>query len=290
MSYKAAASRGDSDGQYCLTRCYMNGIGIERDEVEGMKWCEKAANQDHPIALYYLGDYYLKNDESKHEGYKLKRKSAEKGFSEAQFSLGLQYYYGENVNVDEQEAMKWVHLSANQGDPDGLYLVSRSHHYGKLSYQKDIQKSITCLENNLVEGTVAIEYQLALYYLQDQSDPFNQKKAFQMFTKLNSITEYRDVSYSLGMCYEYGLGVEVNEDKAFSMYLDSSDSGYEPSHYALGRCYEEGIGNSGDIDEAYRLYELAVGEDDIDATMKFIEYHEDKIRIRMTNKGKYEAK
>ena len=50
------------------------------------------------------------------EGYKAK---AEKGDAEAQYNLGLCYFYGTGVAKDEVEAVKWYRKAAEQGDAKG---------------------------------------------------------------------------------------------------------------------------------------------------------------------------
>ena len=40
---------------------------------------------------------------------------AEKGYAQAQYSLGVRYKYGEGVPKNSQEALKWIKKSAEQG-------------------------------------------------------------------------------------------------------------------------------------------------------------------------------
>ena len=44
------------------------------------------------------------------------RLSAEQGYAEAQFNLGLKYFNGQGVPQDYKEAVRWYRLSAEQGD------------------------------------------------------------------------------------------------------------------------------------------------------------------------------
>lgn len=39
---------------------------------------------------------------------------------------------------------------------------------------------------------------------------------------------------NLGLCYELGHGVDVNMDKAYQLYLESSNKGYTPATFNLG--------------------------------------------------------
>ncbi len=42
---------------------------------------------------------------------------------------------------------------------------------------------------------------------------------------------------NLGICYEFGHGVEVDMDLAFSLYKESADKGYYPAKYNLAFLY-----------------------------------------------------
>ena len=52
------------------------------------------------------------------EAAKWRRKAAEQGHAEAQFSLGMMYDIGLGVPKDYAEAAKWVRKAAEQGNAD----------------------------------------------------------------------------------------------------------------------------------------------------------------------------
>jgi len=56
------ASKGDAQSQCELGLCYGLGKGVTMDKAESFKWIEKAAKQDHPYALAFLGDMYFMGD------------------------------------------------------------------------------------------------------------------------------------------------------------------------------------------------------------------------------------
>ena len=49
------AESGDSNAQFQMGYAYFTGIGIEK----GIPWFEKAAEQNHEVAQYNLGRFYL---------------------------------------------------------------------------------------------------------------------------------------------------------------------------------------------------------------------------------------
>jgi len=78
---KAMAEDGDAEAQYSLGIRYLNGIGLEKNEADAVKWFRKAADQEH------LG---------------------------AQYNLGLCYYNGYGVEKNLAEALKWSSKAAKQ--------------------------------------------------------------------------------------------------------------------------------------------------------------------------------
>ena len=81
---KAKAEAGDADAQFNLGVMYYQGLGVEQDLKEAVKWYQKAADQ---------GDVAM-----------------------AQFNLGVMYEKGKGVEQDFKEAVKWYQKAADQGD------------------------------------------------------------------------------------------------------------------------------------------------------------------------------
>ena len=283
--YKKSADRGDANGQVRVGWCYLYGRGVLQDKEEGLKWYKKAVDQGNSEAQYYLGDYYLKsNDESlKKEGYQLLKLSAINGDEVAQYVVGMQYYHGNGQTMDEEEALKWFKLSADQHDVNSITLLGECYHYGRI-VKKDRLKSFDLFKNVKLLESEPCNYLLALNYLYD-SNTSTQTIGFQYLSKI-FFQEARSIH---GLCYEYGIGVEINENDAFIDAIDSSSNESVAGHYTLGRYYEEGIGIFPDIEEAKRMYELAAENGSIDAIIRLKEHEEDKVPIRVTYKRKYES-
>ena len=58
LYYIAAVYGGYVHDIYKVGICYMNGIGVEKDEYEGFQWLQQAAESDHPFAMYAIGECY----------------------------------------------------------------------------------------------------------------------------------------------------------------------------------------------------------------------------------------
>ena len=59
--FKEAALMGQVEAIFNLGVCNLEGIGIEKDENEGMRYIETALKKGHPRALLFIEDYRAKN-------------------------------------------------------------------------------------------------------------------------------------------------------------------------------------------------------------------------------------
>jgi uncharacterized protein len=112
---KANAEKGDAAAQYFLGLDYYFGKGVEKDQVEGVKWFRKAAEQGHADAQSNLGVCYHDGEgvaKDYAEAVKWYRKAGAQGNAVAQLSLGYAYHKGEGVEKDFVEAYAWWNLAS----------------------------------------------------------------------------------------------------------------------------------------------------------------------------------
>jgi len=128
----ALANKGDAEAQYHVGMMYNNGIGTPRDLRQAFEWFEKSAASKDPLGAYKLGCYYAGQFEGvvavdRKEALKYKLIAAKAGYSLAQHDVALAY----GKQDDFEEAIKWLKLSADQGDSSALYLLSGLYFQGK---------------------------------------------------------------------------------------------------------------------------------------------------------------
>ena len=83
----------------------------------------KVTKEESPESLFELGLNYLKGNDSLEKGIALIRRSAEQGYTEAQYNLGRCYYNGEGVSQDYTQAVYWWSKAAEQGNADAIELL-----------------------------------------------------------------------------------------------------------------------------------------------------------------------
>jgi len=167
---KLNAEKGDSAAQTFLGYCYNFGKGVQKDNVEAIKWYRKSAEQGNSLAQFFLGAYYhdakgaSKNDV---EAVKWFRKSAEQGYARAQFWLGM-YYLDNGVEgvfkENPLEAVMWLRKSAEQGEAMAQFVLGTCYHLGK-GVQKDNVEAIKWYRKSAEQGNVcALTILAGLYY------------------------------------------------------------------------------------------------------------------------------
>ena len=116
----ALANAGDAQAQFLLGLVHASGtVAFPKDSALAINWLQKAAEQSHIGAQYYLGVLYS-NSESVPKDVTLAasyyRKAAEQGFAPAQASLGRMYYTGIGIPKDFGQARIYFRKAAEQGD------------------------------------------------------------------------------------------------------------------------------------------------------------------------------
>lgn len=113
-----AAEQGDVNSQFNLSKMYEQGIGVEQNHAEALKWLRKAAEQGDARAQEVLGYIYAHGIDVVQDNvmaFEWYRKAAEQGDARAQDALGYIYSNGIGVHQDNVEAFRWYRKAAEQG-------------------------------------------------------------------------------------------------------------------------------------------------------------------------------
>ena len=103
------AKAGDFEAQMEVANCYHEGLGVEQNKAESVKWLERAAKQGKP---------------------------------QAQFLAGLAYFVGMDVQMDDKKGVELIEKAANQGEPAAIHYLSAAYYLGKGKKQDYLQAYI----------------------------------------------------------------------------------------------------------------------------------------------------
>lgn len=114
-----AAEQGNADSQNSVANMYYEGLGVIKDYDKAVEWYTKAANQGKASPRYVIENMAENNEAGERRMFNEKLKKAEQGDAEAQFSLGLNYFFGLDYGYvlapqDYNKAAEWYLKAANQ--------------------------------------------------------------------------------------------------------------------------------------------------------------------------------
>ena len=134
-----AADLGNTDAMCCLGQCHCEGMlgwstGIREDFVEAVKWFKKAAEGDHPKAMYLLGSAYKFGHGVSVDYEKAAywfEEAAELGNHDTMYSLANCYRKGDGVPTDITEAAYWYEKAAELGNRDAMFNIAVCYYKGQ---------------------------------------------------------------------------------------------------------------------------------------------------------------
>lgn len=166
------------------------------------------------------------------------------GNSYAQKDLAELYI---NERKDYDQALYWLTLSAKSGNIESQLLLADIYLYNERF--KDIEYGLYWLTLAAKKGNNNAQYELGHLYFIGDIIPQDYKKAIYWFNEVVKVNKHLNALYCLGLCYEFGLGVEADYYKAVEYYLSSISN--IKSLYRLGLCYEIGKGVEQNLFNAY---------------------------------------
>ena len=155
---------------------------------------------------------------------------AEDGNTDAMYRLGEIYFYGENgAEIDYDKSLYWMNKAADEEHYDALKFLMFMYNVEATPYEFDFAKSVEFAERVLEQNpedsdamfTIGYCYSVGGYGIE-----VDYEEAVKWYTKAAELGE-PDAMYNLALCYYYGYGVEVDQEK-FDMWMQA---------------YEEATGN-----------------------------------------------
>ncbi len=195
-----------------------------------------AVAQNNLGNIYFKGLGIKKNEE---EGIKWYRAAAARGNKNAQYNLGYAYYFGYGVSQDFEKAREWF-KKASYKHYSSDYMLGIIYSRGK-GVKKDIGKAHNYFFESAKEGYEYAQYEVGIYLLRksSRSSRGNYKKAYDWLSKAAE-KNHAGAQNSLGYIYDKGLIGEKDFEKAFDWYEKSANNNNSYGQNNLGIMYLEG--------------------------------------------------
>jgi TPR repeat protein len=187
------------------------------------------------------------------------KKSAEplagnKGDAEAQYKLGVIYETEKGVPQDDISA-------AEQSLRAGQYRLAAEQRI----FMRDDDEAMKWYRLAADQGYAKAQYKLGLIYQSDKwFDRKNNIEAAKWYD-LAAQQGYAKAQFNLGDMYLKGEGVPQNDVQAAKWYRLASDQGYAEAQWNLGVMYDNGRGVPKDYVQAVKWYRLAADQGDAKA-------------------------
>ena len=189
-------------GTMGLGELYYEGLGVEKDLKKAFDYYNIAAGHENGKAIeklawfYYKGEYVKKDLKKALETFEY---AYLRNNRDVAYILGQMYYEGLGAKVDKNKGIEYYKISAKNGNIDGIKKIEELKKLG-------IIKS----------STIEEEFKFV-----KESSSENNTIIFEKYKELSE-KAYAPAMFELANCYEQGLGVEQNFEKAVELYEKSA--------------------------------------------------------------------
>jgi TPR repeat protein len=219
------ARKGNAFAQYNVAFMYANGLGVEKNEVEAVKWYRSAAEQGDATAQANLGLMIVQGRGVKQdyqEGMKWYLKAAEHGNAFAQNNIGSLYFNGHGVAKDDKKAVEWYRKAATQGlaiaqnSLGGMYVKG-------WGVEKDVNEGLGWFWKAANQGHTEAQKNVYAIYLNEA-------------THGNA-----EAMHNLATLCLKGWAGRQNPEECLKWYENAAKKGIDASRNSLAQAYEKGL-------------------------------------------------
>ncbi|WP_165010769.1 tetratricopeptide repeat protein [Neisseria yangbaofengii] len=221
--YTELAEQGLVHAQLRLMRAF-NDMGQTQ---QALLWANKAAEQNHPQAQYFLAQYHQYAAEPDlHKAHRLYCLAAEQGFVAAHWQLGLQYKLAQGVAKNLTQAIAHFQVAAQHG------IAPAQTALAEILLLQNSAGALTWFQTAAQNGDNNAHAALAEIYLLGQYVERNPQKAHHHAGQA-AVNNHPKALRLLGDIYRYGLGVAAHLPKAREYYRRAADLGDMAAHQKL---------------------------------------------------------
>ena len=256
LMYGLTKGEFDPVAYFQLGYMYYFGMGVEKDIEIAKTYFKKGAEYNEPECVYYLGASNLLDDGNIEDAKKFFDKALELGNPNAY--LGYWFIatkYSEKTEENKAKAEEMIQKMIETKNAHALYNVGMNLISKSLDFTDEERKKAVEYLSLSGDFGLTVSYENAAdIYDYGLLGEVNGEKAYEFFLKGAESFEFTDWYDNVGYCYEEGVGVKQDYDKAFYYYELATHDGSEIAWFDLGRMYEEGKGVEKDLGKALQCY------------------------------------
>ncbi|MBT5230377.1 MAG: hypothetical protein HOM11_08870 [Methylococcales bacterium] len=229
------AKEGVPAAQQQLGRLYLTTSDEYKDYALALRWLKSCAKLQ-PAAQDLLGSmfqYGLGKEQNPIKAMRFYRAAAEQGLASAQCHLGFMWMIGIGVEPVAKTAQYWLLKAAKQNYTPAQNHLGFLYYYGHglLEDNLKVANSQTGIKKNS-KALASLDF---LYG--DATLPQNYLKAFHWYQR-SAMKGNQHAQYYLGLMYEFGQAIPIDEKQAEYWYLQSANQGDKDAIDALHELYD----------------------------------------------------
>lgn len=197
--FKKSVENKNIEAKYCLGLMYKLGIGVRQDEK--------------------IADTLLK------ESFKYYKQREENEADFIQLHLAFMYLEGLGTKKDYKKAIKCYKKLAKNGDSNAQFLVGLFYYYGLFGSKHDYNKAIKWFKKSAKQGKIEAELIIADMYLEGNGFIQNYKKAFKYYFKLAQKGNL-EAKCNIWFMHELGLIGQEIDNLTIDRYFEQIQFGY----------------------------------------------------------------
>ncbi len=218
------ARKGNPNAQYNVALLLSQGMGVPKDESEGVRWYAKASASGDLDAAVNLGLMYQEGRgvaQDEREAFRLFLKAAQGGNPLAENDLASAYLSGRGTRQDDANAVRWFTTAAEGGNAvaqnslGGLYMEGRG-------VPKDGPRGFEWIKRAAEQG-----------YVPAQQNVFH-------FTLKGAAKGDLQAMHNVGGYYLMGLGVAADPKEGLAWLSKAAEAGFKESQKTLAGIYSTG--------------------------------------------------
>ncbi|KAI8995031.1 hypothetical protein BDB01DRAFT_847010 [Pilobolus umbonatus] len=205
--------------------------GISKESIAPKEYYSRSAKKLFTPAMIHLAMILLMENNSI-EGVSLLKKASLLNNINATYQLGLIYELGVSVDINYEIAFSNYHHAADKHNHSlSQFRLGIHYLYGTLGQKEDIEKANAYLHQSAMSGYANAQYTLGILYCEgkiavsssgsgrtlNNTAEKQRKKAFSWFRKA-AAQKHPQAITQMGKCYEQGIGIPINIDKAIESY------------------------------------------------------------------------
>lgn len=144
--------------------------------------------------------------------------------------------------------------------------------YGKgltLHEEGEYDSAAVYFQHAAEQGSSAAQFRLGIYYELGQGLCVNERLAAEWYRKAKN-QGHVEAQFYLGVCYENGVGVQRNPASAVACYFQAAEQGHAEAQFNLGVCLASGEGIAKDDQQALHWFEKATEQGHLEARFHVI--------------------